>query len=245
MVDRQFADANLAEWYDLFCPWSGRGDFTFYFPLIMSAHSVLDVGCGTGLLLRKARRAGHPGRLHGLDPAAAMLDIARKHPDIDWTEGDLGTVSWNRAFDLITMTGHAFQVLLTDEQIHTALTAIRAALTPNGLFAFETRNPAAREWENWTPDNAREVIDSSGTTMHLAHRVLSVNDDLVHFSATYTTPAWPEPKVSHSTLRFLDAARLSAFLSDAGLAIKAQYGDWDRTALTAASPEIITLAGRA
>lgn len=244
MVDRQFADASLAEWYDLFCAWPGRGDFAFYFPLIMSAHSVLDVGCGTGLLLRKARQAGHPGRLHGLDPAAAMLDIARKHPGIDWTEGDLGTVTWDHEFDLITMTGHAFQVLLADEEIHTALAAIRAALTQDGLFAFETRNPAARAWEHWTPDNAREVTNPSGTTMRLTDQVLWTHDDLIHFSATYSTPAWTEPKVSHSTLRFLDAARLNTFLTAAGLKITAQYGDWDRTPLTATSPEIITLARR-
>jgi SAM-dependent methyltransferase len=242
VVDRQFADASLAEWYDLFCAWPGRGDFTFYFPLVMSARSVLDAGCGTGLLLRRARQAGHPGRLHGLDPAAAMLDIARKQPGIDWTEGDLGAVTWDREFDLIIMTGHAFQVLLTDEEIHTALTTVRAALTPDGLFAFETRNPAAREWENWTPGNAREVTNPSGTTMRVAHQVLSVNEDRVHFSATYTMPAWSEPKISHSTLRFPDAAQVGTFLTTAGLTITAQYGDWDRTPLTASSPEIITLA---
>jgi hypothetical protein len=31
VVDRQFPDTSLAEWYDLFCAWPGRGDFTFYF----------------------------------------------------------------------------------------------------------------------------------------------------------------------------------------------------------------------
>jgi hypothetical protein len=43
-------------------------------------------------------------------------------------------------------------------------------------------------------------------------------------------------------LRFLDAGRLPAFLSDAGLAIEEQFGDWDRQPLTATSPEIITIA---
>ncbi len=33
--------------------------------------------------------------------------------------------------------------------------------------------------------------------------------------------------------------------ADAGLNVEEQYGDWDRSPLTAASPEIITIARRA
>jgi hypothetical protein len=48
--------------------------------------------------------------------------------------------------------------------------------------------------------------------------------------------------LGRSTLRFLDADSVSWFLSDAGLAIEEQFGDWDRQPLTDASPEIITIA---
>jgi SAM-dependent methyltransferase len=78
----------LAELYDLFCAWDRRDDFGFYLPMVMTADSVLDVGCGTGMLLRRARLNWHRGRLCGLDPAAAMLDVARSRPDIEWIEGD-------------------------------------------------------------------------------------------------------------------------------------------------------------
>jgi ubiquinone/menaquinone biosynthesis C-methylase UbiE len=39
---------------------------------------VLDVGCGTGRLLRKAARKWPAARLVGVDPAAGMLEIARR-----------------------------------------------------------------------------------------------------------------------------------------------------------------------
>src|ERR1700730_12626952 len=121
MVDRLFCDADLAALYDLFCPW-GR-DFDFYLPLVMDAKAVLDVGCGTGALLHRARKAGHRGRLCGLDPARGMLEQARKRSDIEWVLGDLAWVSWERNFDLVIMTGHAFQVFIEDDEIRASLAA--------------------------------------------------------------------------------------------------------------------------
>jgi SAM-dependent methyltransferase len=243
MVDRLFADADLASLYDQFCPRGQRSDFDFYLPFVMSAKAVLDVGCGTGALLHEARDAGHPGRLCGLDPAPGMLAQARKGPGIEWVLGDLASTHWDSEFDLIVMTGHAFQVLIEDDEIRRSLAAIRSALTDDGRFVFETRNRLAREWENWTPENPVEFADADGVNVQLARRVTATVDDrLVTFTHTFTGARWNQPQVSTSTLRFLDAASLLPFLVDAGLAIEEQYGDWNRTPVTATSPEIITIA---
>ena len=242
MVDRLFSEPRLTELYDAFC--AGRPDFPFYLPLVMSAKSVLDVGCGTGELLRLAREAGHAGRLCGLDPAEAMLQVARQRPDVEWVHGDLAAVDWCSEFDLVVMTGHAFQVLVQDDQLRTSLAAIRSALTEDGRFVFETRNPPARGWEAWTPDNAVEIVHS-GRLVRMEHQVdTPVAGDTVSFTTTYTSPGWDRPEVSRSTLRFLDADPLSSFLSDAGLTIEEQFGYWDRQPLTDTSPEIITVARR-
>ncbi len=250
VVDRQFSEVGLARLYDRFHPWGRRGDFDFYLPLIMAAESVLDVGCGTGALLHGAREAGHRGRLCGLDPAGAMLEVARRRSDVEWVRGDLASVAWDREFDLVVMTGHAFQVLVSDDDVRASLLAIRTALTDDGHFAFETRNPVVREWEQWTPDGAVEVTlegengDGGGVVVRMAHRVEAVEGDLVRFSTTFTSSGWDRPQMSASTLRFLGAGPLSSFLSGAGLAIEEQFGDWTRNPLTATSPEIITLARR-
>jgi SAM-dependent methyltransferase len=244
--DRLFSDALLAALYDAFCGREERADFRFYLPLIMSADAVLDVGCGTGALLHWAREAGHTGRLVGLDPAEGMLEQARKRSDVQWILGDLRSVRFDREFDLVVMTGHAFQVFLEDDELRHALATIRAALTEHGRFAFETRNPLAREWERWTPDNGVQIVDASGAVVRMETRVEApVDGDLVRFSVTYTSPGWDWPEVSHSTLRFLDAERLSLFLAGARLEIEQQFGDWDRQPLSATSPEIITIARRA
>lgn len=242
MVDRSFADSSLASLYDQLNPW-GEGD-DFCLELVMSAGAVLDVGCGTGRLLRTARRDGHPGRLTGLDPAAAMLVRARRRePGVEWVLGDLRTAPWRGAFDLVVMTGHAFQVLVGDEELRLALRTVRTALAPGGRFVFETRNPAARAWETWTPDRERRLTGPDGEVVRVRQEVqLPVPGDRVTFTETFEGACWPRPQISRSTLRFLDPAALSGFLAGAGLTVAERYGDWDRSPLTAASPEIITVA---
>jgi SAM-dependent methyltransferase len=231
MVDRQFSDAALAALYDRFCPWEERGDFDFYLPLVMSAASVLDVGCGTGALLHRARELGHTGKLCGLDPAEGMLEQARRRSDIDWVLGDLASVGWDQLFELVIMTGHAFQVLVSDDELRNSLGAIQAALTQDGRFVFETRNPLVR--------------DDSGVVVRMENEVETpIEGDVVSFTTTYTSSRWDRPQLSRSTLRFLGQEQLSLFLSGADMVIEEQFGDWDRQPLTETSPEIITFARR-
>jgi SAM-dependent methyltransferase len=206
----------------------------------MESQAVLDVGCGTGMLLRLAREAGHGGRLVGLDPADAMLDVARAaRADIEWVHGDLASVGFGRAFDLVVMSGHAFQVFVTDDEVHATLAAVAAALNDDGRFAFESRNPAAREWEKWLPAHAAEIVTASGEKVRMEQRVEHFDGARLTFTLTFVGEGWTD--VSRSTLRFLDAFELDRFLDDAGLVVEARYGDWDGRRVTAASPEIITV----
>ncbi len=243
MIERQFTEDRLAALYDLFYPPKPRDDFNFYLPLIMTARAVLDVGCGTGALLHWAREAGHTGRLCGLDPAGGMLNQARGRSDIEWVLGDLSSVGWDREFDLVVMTGHAFQEFVEDDEIRAALATIRSALIQGGHFAFETRNPLVRAWEHWATEYTAEVTDAGGAIVRCAYQVETpVEGGIVRSISTFSSPEWDRPQVSRGALRFLDADMLAAFLSGAGLAIEEQFGDWTRRSLTAVSPEIITIA---
>jgi SAM-dependent methyltransferase len=242
-IEHQFTENRLAALYDLFYPPEERADFRFYLPLILSAGSILDVGCGTGALLRMARDDGHAGRLCGLDPAEGMLSQARRSQDVGWVHGDLASTRWERKFDLIVMTGHAFQELVDDDEIRVALAAIRSALAEDGRFAFETRNPLDRAWERWPERYSGATIDATGVVVRCEYQVASpVVGNVVHTTSTYTSLAWDQPEVSHGTLRFMDATTLATFLTGAGLQIEQQFGDWTGAPLTNTSPEIITIA---
>ena len=140
------------------------------------------------------------------------------------------------------MTGHAFQVLLTDQAVHQALGAVRAVLSEGGRFAFETRNPLAREWESWTPERYSEVIDEGGHVVRMARQVQAFDGSLLSFSHTFTSTDWPQAEVSRSTLRFLAADPLNAALVEARFSVEAQHGDWAGSPVSAIAPEIITIA---
>ncbi|MEU9439412.1 class I SAM-dependent methyltransferase [Streptomyces sp. NPDC048304] len=243
MVDHVFTDLTLAALYDRLNPW-GPGD-DFYLGLVREARSVLDIGCGTGRLLRRARAEGHRGRLMGLDPAPAMLVQARRaEPDVEWVLGDMRTRLWNGEFDLVVMTGHAFQELVGDEEIRSCLRGARAALEDGGRFVFETRNPDARAWERWVPERVYQVTAEAGSPVRVWHEVQDggLGGDRVRFTETYDCDGWAAPRVCHSVLRFLDRESLASRLTDAGLTVVEQYGDWGRGPVTPASPEIITVA---
>ena len=142
-VEHQFVEGRLAALYDVFYPPEERADFAFYLPLVMAARSVLDVGCGTGALLRMAREAGHAGRLCGLDPAAGMLNQARRRADIEWVQGDLASVGWDGEFDLVVMTGHAFQEYVEDDEIRVALRRSPAQSTRAMMPRTVSSSPSA------------------------------------------------------------------------------------------------------
>lgn len=56
---------------------------------VRASARVVDVGCGTGVLARAARRVvGSGGCVVGIDPNEGMLAVARRHePSIDWRVG--------------------------------------------------------------------------------------------------------------------------------------------------------------
>jgi SAM-dependent methyltransferase len=243
MADSLFEDPYLAGVYDVWHPRGLRDDYDFYLPRIMAAEAVLDLGCGTGTLLMEARDAGHRGRLCGLDPASGMLDRARRRSDVEWVLGELPSVGYRGEFDLILMTGHAFQAIVDDRDLRRLAASVQRALRPGGRFAFDTRNPSVRAWERWTPEHAVSVHGPDGRDVRITTEVVAPFDGrTVTFTHTFTGAHESLPQVSTSTLRFLDPAGVAALLTDAGMQIERQFGDFRGADLASGSPEIITIA---
>lgn len=162
----------------------------------------------------------------GVDPAAAMLTVARRAPladQVNWIEGTSEDYCADQRFDLIIMTGHAFQVLLTDSQVEATLANMAKHLKPDGLVAFESRNPAlnwdaiwGRDYEMETPRGRVRAVRRMTDTSQ-APEFLSFAWDY-HFADDRIT--------SDSTLRFLTADAIIAFADRAGLHVETVLGDW-------------------
>ncbi|MFT4132924.1 class I SAM-dependent methyltransferase [Labrys sp. (in: a-proteobacteria)] len=236
-LSAHYTDPRLVDLYDMQNPWGPDSDF--YLALAgRPALAILDIGCGTGMMATAFARQGHA--VTAVDPAAAMLDVARSRPQgqlVRWVHGLVGEVQGS--FDLAVMTGHAFQVLLDDETTLAFLRAVKQRLSPGGRFAFETRNPDARIWEEW----AKPLVGSSvaGAT-ETAHVDIEKQGELVSFRSIYRFDDGTEVS-SRSTLRFASQATISALAEKAGFSRQIWYGDWDRQPVEAGSRELILVAG--
>jgi SAM-dependent methyltransferase len=238
-----YSDTDATNLYNVLNPWGPSDDF--YLSLAMASPSVLDTGCGTGTMLHRARSAGHTGRLVGIDPDRAALDVARRRSDIEWIESTAASMTWDRDFDLAVMMSHGFQCFVSDDELRASLAAIRRALVDGGRFVFETRNPARREWEEWHPGNPIDVVDPAGRAVRVTYQVQSVDGDVVTVTETTSDPDGTVLRVDRARLRFLDAAALTRFLAEAGFVIDTQYGGWFGEAVDQTAAEIVTFARRA
>lgn len=223
MSDSAFADPRLAALYDPFDP--DRPDLDVYAAIVdeFGAHSVLDVGCGTGTFACLLARRGID--VVGVDPAGAMIDLARSKPEADriqWVVGDATTLSSLVAVtaDMATMTGNVAQVFVTDESWTATLHAVRAALRPGGLLVFETRDPAREAWREWTRDRTYDRRDIRGVgVVERWDEVISVAGALVTFCSTNVFAADGTVLTSQSTLRFRGREELEQSLDDVGFAV--------------------------
>lgn len=243
-IDRHYTDPRLASIYD--AENAGRHDTDFYLDLAaeLEAERVVDLGCGTGVLACDRAARGH--QVTGIDPAAAMLQIAAARPGasaVTWIHGTASDLPAS-AFDLVVMNGHVAQVFVDDEEWRETLRQIRRSLVPGGWFAFETRNPDMEPWRAWNRVDsfqtflARDSLPAFDSWVEVA-AVIDGRVDIVGHTEFHDPE---EEHVVASTLRFRTRAEIEADLDTAGLAVITPYGTWTAGPLQPDSREMIFVA---
>ena len=218
----EYDHPSIAAAYDAENGWGRDDDFFLALADETPGSRVLDLGCGTGRLTVALAASGHAAT--GVDPARAMLAAARAKPGaerVTWIEGTAAAAP-RQAFDLALMTSHVAQVFVGDEEWSDTLGELARALVPGGRLAFDSRDPAARAWEDWTG-------------------VTSVGESTVSFTSTNVLPDGSILAVD-SVLRFRTEPELRESLESAGFTVEAVFGGWGREPTGAGDGELIALA---
>jgi SAM-dependent methyltransferase len=243
-LDLHYVEPRLVALYDIENPRGADTDFYLRLAADLGARTILDLGCGTGLLTRELALDGR--QVIGVDPSPAMLALARRQPGaerVQWIEGTASDLGRAEA-DLLVMTGNVAQVFLDDAEWEATLRDIHAALRPGGHLAFESRNPDDRAWERWNREATYEQFDSPYGPMECWLEVVNVGNDRVLFKAYNIFKATGEVVVAQSELRFRSLAEITDSLHTTGFTVEQVYGDWERGPLTRSSKVMIFVARR-
>lgn len=242
---QHYTDPRLVVLYDIENTRGADTDFYLGLASEMNAQTIVDLGCGTGQITVELALDGR--RVIGVDPAAGMLEIARRKPgaeQVTWIEGDSSALGTPEA-DLVIMTGNVAQVFLDDAKWRATLHDIYRALRPGGILAFESRNPDDRAWERWTPESTHEEFDSPNGPMECWLEVVSVKDNRVQMVGHNVFKSTGEVVTGADELVFRSRSALAQSLNEAGFIVDHVYGDWHRGAFTDSSRIMVFVARRA
>jgi SAM-dependent methyltransferase len=182
----------------------------------------------------------------GVEPAKAMLDIARQSPEankVKWIEGDILKLS-ELNFDLAMMTAHVAQFLLDEQYWLNNLESIHNALRTGGYLVFDSKNPTTRPWINsWpTKDSPRIVVDPTLGKTQWSATLIEINKNRVIYEIVCLIAQTGEELVSVNELIFRSKEEIIQSLIKSGFEIENIYGDWDSSSVTKESAEFIFVA---
>lgn len=111
-------------------------------PVLAIGGSVLELGCGSGLLTKHLVDAGH--RVIATDASEAMLDLAAEHaPGVDELRTLVLPDDPLPEVDAIVSVGHVLSYLPDEAALERSLVAVGEALRPGGVLAIDL---ADLEW---------------------------------------------------------------------------------------------------
>lgn len=130
----------------------------------VQAHTIVDLGCGTGHLTARLAERWPAAAVVGVDSSDEMIDRARlDHPDVEWVVDDI--VTWE--------PGAAVDVLFSNATLHwiddhaSLFPRLRSYLAPGGVMAVQMpdnwhapthRVPADILDEGDWPEQARNAL---------------------------------------------------------------------------------------
>ena len=251
----------LAALYDLEHD-AERGDVTFYRELARRARgSILDLGCGSGRLLRPLVDGAPRRRVVGLDGSAALLARATRRIEADaglraardagrleLVRADVRRIDLRERFSLIVAVG-VLPHLSGPSDAEAMLCSARRRLTARGRLVVDLPGPGALptsdlplgvDWERRF--DGRRVVRRSRLTWRRArdglHVVLTTMTEMERSDGTFARlPA--AFRLWYPTVRHLEQ-----IVARAGLSVSLVYGSHELDPLSRRSERLIVVAER-
>lgn len=252
--------AFIAEYYDTSYNRRSDKDVAFYVDYAKKAGGrALEMGCGTSRVLIPTAAAGC--EITGLDLSDFMLakcreKLAKQPQDVQkrvkLIQGDMTTFKTGEKYTLITIPFRPFQHLVTVSQQKACLRCVRQHLKPRGLFVLDVFNPNPARLvpdsrygeeiedlpETRLPDGRR--VRRTGRMAGL-HRDLQYNDVELIYYVTHPDGKM-ERLVEAFPMRYYYRYEMEHLLELGGLKIVELFGDFDKSAFSNESPEMIFVA---
>jgi SAM-dependent methyltransferase len=211
----------IARVYD---PWSTGviEDISFYVEEALAAGGlVVELGVGTGRIAIPTAMAGID--VIGVDSSPGMLDVCAEHARkagvasrLDLRLGDLRRPPVDERVKLVTCPFRAYLHLATDEERLEGLAAARKLLRRGGRLVFDVFAPSTEDIEE---THGRWIEREPG---------IFERADWDGDAQTLTLSVRGELGESTMTLWWLEPARWHSLLAEAGFAVDACYGWFDR-----------------
>jgi len=214
---------------------------------------VLELGSGYGRMLRALAA---PGReLVGLELDGALLRLGREavaalptaaRRGVTLVQGDMQRFELGRRFSRVILPYNALYCLLTAADVSRCLRAVRRALAPGGVFAFDVWNADGldvSELRHATEDEPLTRVVHEGGAWSVFERC-TVPRGRDRLDVTYTYVPSGAGKARQQTLRqrYYRSEQLLSLLERAGFVVVSKRGSFAGTRFGARSPRLVVTA---
>ena len=202
----------------------------------LQGSKVLDLACGPGRHAKLLRQAG--ARVVGFDLSMPLLSRARHRasPPLDVVRGDMRRLPFAaQTFDVVVNLFTSFGYFADDDQHHKVLQQVATVLKPGGTLFLDYFNSLLLmdgliEREERAIGSQRVVIRRHfSEDRRFVLKEMQLMDDGRSFT---------------ERMRLFTAADLTQMISQAGMSVRRQFGDYDASEPTPQSPRVILMADR-
>jgi SAM-dependent methyltransferase len=165
---------------------------------LMPGYRVLEVGCGSGNVLRMLERACSGGKVVGIDLFSEGLGYARQRVICPLVQGDAHRPPFGRQFDVIGLFD-VLEHLVNHEQV---LHDLRALLVPGGVLLmtvpahmrlWRAFDQAAHHVRRYEPAELKTLLSRAGFRVEYLTEYMMVTYPLIWLMSRLARAKYPRP----------------------------------------------------